>query len=110
MFYFSQKLLNILALNVHDDGNSIPKMHYVLNLIYMFVLINAIYSSYRFEIVQKNSEKLWRYWRYAVIMDYRTRVPAPLNLIIRPFMLIYRCIKSYDGDKDKPGMHLIGYL
>jgi len=77
-------------------------------MIYTFVLINAIYSSYRFEIVQNNSEKLWRYWRCAVIMDYRTRVPAPLNLIIRPFMLVYRCIiprKIY-----KPGMQLIGYL
>jgi len=79
-------------------------------LISTFVLINAIYSSYRFEIVQNNSEKLWRYWRYAVVMDYRTRVPAPLNLIIRPFMFVFRGIKSCCEKKDEPGMQLIGYL
>ena len=82
----------------------------VLNLISTFVLINAIYSSYRFEIVQENSEKLWRYWRCAVILDYRTRVPAPLNLVFRPIMLVYKCIKSCCKDKYKPGMQLIEYL
>jgi hypothetical protein len=82
----------------------------VLNLISTFVLINAIYSSYRFEIIQNNSEKLWRYWRCAVIMDYRTRIPAPLNIVIRPVMFVYRVIKScYERceQEDNLGMQLI---
>ncbi|XP_071171553.1 transient receptor potential cation channel subfamily M member-like 2 [Mytilus edulis] len=72
----------------------------VISACYMLIsnllLVNLVIAlfSYRFEIVQANSEKLWRYWRYAVIMDYRTRVPAPLNLIIRPFMTLSKCIKS----------------
>ncbi|XP_063435619.1 uncharacterized protein LOC134716540 [Mytilus trossulus] len=71
----------------------------VIAALYMLIsnllLVNLVIAlfSYRFEIVQANSEKLWRYWRYAVIMDYRTRVPAPLNLIIRPFMMIAKCFK-----------------
>ncbi|CAG2203521.1 unnamed protein product [Mytilus edulis] len=71
----------------------------VIAALYMLIsnllLVNLVIAlfSYRFEIVQANSERLWRYWRYSVIMDYRTRVPAPLNLIIRPFMMIAKCIK-----------------
>ncbi|XP_076102526.1 transient receptor potential cation channel subfamily M member 2-like isoform X1 [Mytilus galloprovincialis] len=82
----------------------------VIAALYMLIsnllLVNLVIAlfSYRFEIVQANSERLWRYWRYSVIMDYRTRVPAPLNLIIRPFMMIAKCIKrckkSCDKDKD----------
>lgn len=55
-----------------------------------------IHFSFRFRRVQENSGKLWRYLRYEVIMDYRTIIPAPLNLLIRPILLcmsIYRKLK-----------------
>ncbi|CAC5398411.1 unnamed protein product [Mytilus coruscus] len=58
-------------------------------LISNLLLVNLVIAlfSFRFRRVQENSGKLWRYLRYEVIMDYRTIIPAPLNLIIRPIML-----------------------
>ncbi|CAC5398397.1 unnamed protein product [Mytilus coruscus] len=70
----------------------------VITALYMLMsnllLVNLLIAvfSYRFERVQENSEKLWRYLRYEVVMDYRTRIPAPLNLVIRPIYIAYRCI------------------
>lgn len=46
-------------------------------------------TSYRFEKVHQNSEKIYRHVRYSVIMDYKSRIPAPLNLIIRPLYIVY---------------------
>ncbi|XP_063431696.1 transient receptor potential cation channel subfamily M member 2-like [Mytilus trossulus] len=72
----------------------------VIAAIYMLIsnllLVNLLIAvfSYRFERVQEISEKLWRYLRYEVIMDYRTRIPAPLNLVIRPFYIIYWSCKK----------------
>ncbi|XP_076101184.1 transient receptor potential cation channel subfamily M member 2-like [Mytilus galloprovincialis] len=75
----------------------------VITALYMLIsnllLVNLLIAvfSYRFERVQEISEKLWRYLRYEVIMDYRTRIPAPLNLVIRPIYIAYRsimCIKN----------------
>lgn len=74
------------SLTINNRGNY-EQEHKVLSTLLLIF-------SYRFEKVQANSEKLWRYWRYAVIMDYRTRVPAPLNLVIRPVILINKCIKK----------------
>ncbi|VDI13157.1 Hypothetical predicted protein [Mytilus galloprovincialis] len=72
----------------------------VITALYMLMsnllLVNLLIAvfSYRFERVQENSEKLWRYLRYEVIMDYRTRIPAPLNLVIRPiFFVVSKCFK-----------------
>ncbi|XP_052100154.1 uncharacterized protein LOC127734357 isoform X2 [Mytilus californianus] len=67
-------------------------------LISNLLLVNLVIAlfSFRFRRVQENSGKLWRYLRYEVIMDYRTIIPAPFNLIIRPIMLcmaIYRKLK-----------------
>lgn len=79
----------------------------VIAALYMLIsnllLVNLVIAlfSYRFEIVQANSERLWRYWRYSVIMDYRTRIPAPLNLIVRPLMMIAKCIKRCKECCDK---------
>ncbi|OPL33091.1 hypothetical protein AM593_09154, partial [Mytilus galloprovincialis] len=43
-------------------------------------------------------------FRYEVIMDYKSRIPAPLNIIIRPLNVLYRCCKSDDERKQhKPG-------
>ncbi|CAG2199287.1 unnamed protein product [Mytilus edulis] len=77
----------------------------VIAAIYMLIsnllLVNLLIAmfSYRFERVQEISEKLWRYLRYEVIMDYRTRIPVPLNLVIRPFYIIYWCCKKQSDEK-----------
>ncbi|VDI13155.1 Hypothetical predicted protein [Mytilus galloprovincialis] len=81
----------------------------VITALYMLIsnllLVNLLIAvfSYRFERVQEISEKLWRYLRYEVIMDYRTRIPAPLNLVIRPIYIAYRCIMCIKNqiEKDK---------
>ncbi|CAC5398392.1 unnamed protein product [Mytilus coruscus] len=72
----------------------------VIAAIYMLIsnllLVNLLIAlfSYRFERVQEISEKLWRYLRYEVIMDYRTRIPVPFNLVIRPVNMVYWCCKK----------------
>ncbi|CAC5379290.1 unnamed protein product [Mytilus coruscus] len=72
----------------------------VIAALYMLIsnllLVNLVIAlfSYRFERVQENSEKLWRYLRYDVIMDYKSRIPAPLNLIIRPLLMMCGCLKK----------------
>ncbi|OPL33939.1 hypothetical protein AM593_03638, partial [Mytilus galloprovincialis] len=80
----------------------------VITALYMLMsnllLVNLLIAvfSYRFERVQENSEKLWRYLRYEVIMDYRTRIPAPLNLVIRPiFFIVSKCFKSINNLRNK---------
>ncbi|XP_063432248.1 transient receptor potential cation channel subfamily M member 2-like isoform X2 [Mytilus trossulus] len=81
----------------------------VITALYMLMsnllLVNLLIAvfSYRFGLVQEKSEKWWRYMRYEVIMDYRTRIPAPLNLVIRPIYIAYRCIMCFKNQvkKDK---------
>ncbi|XP_076101753.1 transient receptor potential cation channel subfamily M member 2-like [Mytilus galloprovincialis] len=80
----------------------------VITALYMLMsnllLVNLLIAvfSYRFERVQENSEKLWRYLRYEVIMDYRTRIPAPLNLVIRPiFFVVIKCVKCINHLRKK---------
>lgn len=55
----------------------------------MFLSSNV---SARFEKVKTNSEKIWRYIRYSYIMDYRMRIPAVLNIVMRPLMVLYWCV------------------
>ncbi|VDI40591.1 Hypothetical predicted protein [Mytilus galloprovincialis] len=79
-------------------------------LISNLLLVNLVIAlfSYRFERVQENSEKLWRYLRYEVIMDYKSRIPAPLNILIRPLNILYRCCKSDNERKQhKPDRRLV---
>ncbi|XP_052100146.1 transient receptor potential cation channel subfamily M member-like 2 [Mytilus californianus] len=72
----------------------------VIAAIYMLIsnllLVNLLIAlfSYRFERVQEISEKLWRYLRYELIMDYRDRIPVPFNLVIRPPYIVYWCCKK----------------
>ncbi|XP_071166898.1 transient receptor potential cation channel subfamily M member-like 2 [Mytilus edulis] len=81
----------------------------VITALYMLMsnllLVNLLIAvfSYRFELVQEKSEKWWRYMRYEVIMDYRTRIPAPLNLVLRPIYIAYTCIMCINNRirKDK---------
>ncbi|XP_063431693.1 uncharacterized protein LOC134714381 [Mytilus trossulus] len=79
-------------------------------LISNLLLVNLVIAlfSYRFERVQENSEKLWRYLRYEVIMDYNSRIPAPLNIIIRPLDILCRCCKGdYKRKQHKPDRRLV---
>ncbi|XP_052100124.1 transient receptor potential cation channel subfamily M member 2-like isoform X2 [Mytilus californianus] len=86
----------------------------VITALYMLMsnllLVNLLIAvfSYRFERVQENSEKLWRYLRYEVIMDYKSRIPAPLNIIFRPLNMLYRCCRNDDERKQhKPDRRLV---
>ncbi|XP_076112012.1 transient receptor potential cation channel subfamily M member-like 2 isoform X2 [Mytilus galloprovincialis] len=56
-------------------------------------LIIALFTS-RFEEVQKDSDKLSKYWRYSVITQYRNRHPVPLNLLFLPWRIWRNCCKQ----------------
>ncbi|XP_076112025.1 transient receptor potential cation channel subfamily M member-like 2 isoform X2 [Mytilus galloprovincialis] len=63
-------------------------------------LIIALFTS-RFEEVQKDSDRLWKFWRYSIIMKYRNRDPVPLNLLFLPWKLIRThcmCNRKNQGD------------
>ncbi|XP_061190940.1 transient receptor potential cation channel subfamily M member 2-like [Saccostrea echinata] len=53
-------------------------------------LVIAMFSS-TYERVTANAENLWRFERYTVIMNYKYRVPSPVNLVWT-FYRIYRVI------------------
>ncbi|XP_052062045.1 uncharacterized protein LOC127702076 isoform X3 [Mytilus californianus] len=66
----------------------------IIAAIYMLItnlllvnLIIALFTS-RFEEVQKDSDRLWKFWRCSIIMKYRNRDPVPLNLLFLPWKLI----------------------
>ncbi|XP_052100119.1 transient receptor potential cation channel subfamily M member 8-like isoform X3 [Mytilus californianus] len=58
----------------------------IIAAIYMLIsnllLVNLVIAlfSYRFEEVQNNSDRLWKFWRYSIISDYSTRFPIPFNV------------------------------
>ncbi|XP_061170922.1 transient receptor potential cation channel subfamily M member 2-like [Saccostrea echinata] len=54
-------------------------------------LVIAMFSS-TYERVTANAENLWRFERYTVIMNYKYRVPSPVNLLYTIYR-VYRCIK-----------------
>ncbi|XP_063442455.1 transient receptor potential cation channel subfamily M member 2-like [Mytilus trossulus] len=56
-------------------------------------LIIALFTS-RFEEVQKDSDKLSKFWRYSVITQYRNRHPVPLNLLFLPWRIWRNCCKQ----------------
>ncbi|CAC5389677.1 unnamed protein product [Mytilus coruscus] len=56
-------------------------------------LIIALFTS-RFEEVQKDSDKLSKFWRYSVITEYRKRHPVPLNLLFLPWRIWITCCKQ----------------
>ena len=61
-----------------------------------------------YERVTANSENLWRFERYSVIMNYKYRIPSPVNLIWFPKRLWQRFRKpksnQHNGDTNEQGM------
>lgn len=89
----------------------IAAFYMLLSNLLLVNLVIALFSA-RFEKVKANSEKLWRYIRYSYIMDYKIRVPAVLNVLIRPIMMVGLCCENrtckcclnevnYKSQKDK---------
>ncbi|XP_062594023.1 transient receptor potential cation channel subfamily M member 2-like [Saccostrea cucullata] len=62
-------------------------------------LVIAMFSS-TYERVTANAENLWRFERYTVIMNYKYRVPSPVNLVWN-FVRIYRVIACCSCNKDR---------
>lgn len=58
-------------------------------LIFCKLTLCYIYYSYTFEKVQENSGKHWHYQFYTVLSEYKWRIPSPINILIRPFFLIF---------------------
>ncbi|XP_071166794.1 transient receptor potential cation channel subfamily M member 1-like [Mytilus edulis] len=54
------------------------------------LLVNLIIAlfTYRFEEVQQNSDRLWKFWRYSIITEFRRRYPVPLNLPLFPLKIV----------------------
>ncbi|VDI26863.1 Hypothetical predicted protein [Mytilus galloprovincialis] len=75
----------------------IAAFYMLLSNLLLVNLVIALFSA-RFEKVKSNSEKIWRYIRYSYIMDYKIRLPAGLNLFLRPIMAFLwicgKCRKS----------------
>ncbi|CAG2217857.1 unnamed protein product [Mytilus edulis] len=78
----------------------------VISACYMLIsnllLVNLVIAlfSYRFEIVQANSEKLWRYWRYAstvFLEPYSQDVKDKIDIKMPAFM--YGTQLSEEGNK-----------
>lgn len=65
-------------------------------LILNLLLVNLIIAmfSFRFEEIKENSDTFWRFHRSQVIMEFRKRIPVPLNLVFRPITSIYSCCVS----------------
>ncbi|XP_052100110.1 uncharacterized protein LOC127734318 isoform X2 [Mytilus californianus] len=68
----------------------VAAMYMLISNLLLFNLIIALFS-YRFKEVQNNSDRLWKYWRYATIKDYSTRFPVPFNV----FLHVFNCIVMF---------------
>ncbi|CAC5398367.1 unnamed protein product [Mytilus coruscus] len=74
----------------------------IIAAIYMLIsnllLVNLVIAlfSYRFEEVQNNSDRLWKFWRYSIISDYSTRFPIPFNVPLHIIVVIrtFCCSRS----------------
>lgn len=55
------------------------------------LLVNIIIARFSntFERIQTDSEKIWYYHLYTVVIDYTDWVPSPFNLIYHPLNIIY---------------------
>ncbi|XP_069119564.1 transient receptor potential cation channel subfamily M member 2-like isoform X4 [Argopecten irradians] len=72
-------------------------------LILNLLLVNLIIAmfSFRFEEIKENSDTFWRFHRSQVIMEFRKRIPVPLNLVCRPITSIYSCCVCRRDRKQK---------
>ncbi|CAG2254472.1 unnamed protein product [Mytilus edulis] len=69
----------------------IVAFYMLLSNLLLVNLVIALFSA-RFEKVRSNSKKIWSYIRYSYVMEYSVRVPAVVNLIVRPIMVICGCV------------------
>ncbi|VDI16857.1 Hypothetical predicted protein, partial [Mytilus galloprovincialis] len=79
----------------------IAAIYMLLSNLLLVNLVIALFS-YRFEEVQNNSDRLWKFWRYSIISDYSKRFPIPLNVPLHIFDVIrtlYRPKRAYDHKK-----------
>ncbi|CAC5398357.1 unnamed protein product [Mytilus coruscus] len=72
----------------------VAAMYMVISNLLLFNLIIALFS-YRFEEVQNNSDRLWKYWRFEIIRDYSTRYPVPFNVFLHMFICICKSCSKY---------------
>nr|XP_022332495.1 transient receptor potential cation channel subfamily M member 2-like [Crassostrea virginica] len=63
-------------------------------------LVIAMFSS-TYERVTANAENLWRFERYSVIVNYKCRVPSPVNLLWNFRRFYVACKKSKCRKKNK---------
>ncbi|XP_062611061.1 transient receptor potential cation channel subfamily M member 1-like [Saccostrea cucullata] len=86
----------------HGSGDRCPQEDWTVGAVsalYMLfsnlLLVNLVIAMFSstYERVTANAENLWRFQRYTVIMNYKYRVPSPVNLVYTVYR-IYRCIKS----------------
>ncbi|XP_063435498.1 uncharacterized protein LOC134716432 [Mytilus trossulus] len=71
------------------------------------LLVNLIIAlfTFRFEEVQQNSDRLWKFWRYSIITDFKRRYPVPLNLILLPLRIVKLCRRRNVNCCKKPKVH-----
>ncbi|XP_033749437.1 transient receptor potential cation channel subfamily M member 1-like [Pecten maximus] len=70
-------------------------------LILNLLLVNLIIAmfSFRFEEINKNSDQFWRFHRSQVILEFRRRIPVPLNLLLRPIAILWFCITKSEREQ-----------
>ncbi|XP_071166792.1 transient receptor potential cation channel subfamily M member-like 2 [Mytilus edulis] len=85
----------------------IAAIYMVISNLLLFNLIIALFS-YRFEEVQNNSDRLWKYWRFAIIRDYSTRFPVPLNLLLHVINWVIICYKGDCKNQEEQNRKCIG--
>ncbi|XP_063435502.1 transient receptor potential cation channel subfamily M member-like 2 [Mytilus trossulus] len=86
----------------------IAAMYMLISNLLLFNLIIALFS-YRFEEVQNNSDRLWKYRRFAIIRDYSTRFPVPLNVLFHIVNSIYNCRKRKHQNPEEKNKDLSMY-
>lgn len=65
-----------------------PFVHFYFIWIYLLICLLLSFFSFRFEKVHTDSKRVWKYYRYSVVTEYLTKIPTPLNILIRPFICL----------------------
>ncbi|KAJ8314194.1 hypothetical protein KUTeg_008755 [Tegillarca granosa] len=92
---------------------SVPLTSFVFMMFGNVLLINLVIAMFsnRFSAVESNSERAWNYRFTSIVIEYRTRLPSPINLMIRPIqILFYPCRNSNWCRRRKIGVLEKSYL
>jgi len=66
----------------------------------------VVYFSYTFGVIQENSAKVWRYYRYSLIYEYYSKpVLAPPLIILSHIWRLGRYIYHLCWDRDYKSQH-----